>query len=89
MLIVRTPQNPTTEKCLPSRTFPIWGIYPLSNGSKIHIIFLRVCFNNNINDAHSAHPPKSNCGKVPALESTFDRGACALCLLVLEYTLYS
>jgi hypothetical protein len=74
MLIVRTPQNPTTEKCLPSRTLSIGGIYPLANGSEIHIIFLRAHINNNISHIDSAHSPKSSYGHVPALENTFDRG---------------
>jgi hypothetical protein len=74
MLIVRTHENPTTKKCLPSSTLSIGGIYPLTDGSKIHIIFLKVCFNNNTSHAHSAHPPKSNYEKVPALENPFDRG---------------
>jgi len=74
MLIVRTPENPTTEKCLPSRTFSIEGIYPLSNGPGMHIIFLRVYFNNNISDVDSVHTRESNCKKVPALENIFDRG---------------
>ena len=74
MLIVRTPQNPTTKKCLPSRTFSIGGIYPTSNGPEIHIIFLKAYFNNNTNQVDSAHPSKFNYGKVPALENTFDRG---------------
>jgi hypothetical protein len=74
MLIVRTPQNPTTKKCLPSRTFSIGGIYPTSNGSEIYIIFLRAHFNNNINHIDSAHSRKCHYEKVPALENTFDRG---------------
>jgi hypothetical protein len=74
MLIVRTHENPTTKKCLPSRTFSIGGIYPTSNGSEIHIIFLGAYTNNNINHVDSAHPPKSNYDKVPALENIFDRG---------------
>jgi hypothetical protein len=73
-LIVRTHENPTTKKCLPSRTFSIGGIYPTSNGSKIHIIFLKAYCNNNTNQVDSAHPSKLNYGKVPALENTFDRG---------------
>jgi hypothetical protein len=74
MLIVRTPQNPTTKKCLPSRTFSIGGVWATSNRSEIHIIFLRADLNNNTNHVDSAHPPKSNYEKVPALENIFDRG---------------
>jgi len=74
MLIVRTPENPTTKKCLPSSTLSIGGIYPLSDGSEIHTIFLRVYFNNNTSHVHSAHPPKIQLRKVPALENIFNRG---------------
>jgi hypothetical protein len=74
MLIVRTPQNPTTKKCLPSRTLSIEGVWATSNHSEIHIILLRAHFNNNTSHGDSAHPPKSDYGKVPALEYTFDRG---------------
>ena len=73
MPIVQTPGNSTTKKCLPSRTISIGGTRVMSNGSKIRIIFLKVCFNNNISHAHSPHPRKSNYEKVPALENTFDR----------------
>jgi hypothetical protein len=51
MLIVRTPQNPTTEKCLPSSTLSIGGAWPLSNAPKIHNIFLRVHFYQNLGKA--------------------------------------
>jgi hypothetical protein len=74
MLIVRTPQNPTTEKCLPSRTLSIGGVWATSNRSEIHIIFLRAHTNNNTSHADSAHPPKSNYENVPALEIIFDWG---------------
>jgi hypothetical protein len=74
MLIVRTPQNLTTKKCLPSRTLSIGGIYSTSNGSEIHIIFLRAHINNNINHVDSAHSRKCHYEIVPALENTFDRG---------------
>ena len=74
MPTVPTPGNATTKKCLPSRTLSIGGTWVLSNGSQIRIIFLNVCFNNNINHAHSANPRKSNYEKVPALENTFDWG---------------
>ena len=72
--IVPTLRNPTTKKCLPSRTLSIRGTWASSSGSRICIIFSKVCFNNNTSQAHSAHPRKSNYEKVPALESTFDRG---------------
>jgi hypothetical protein len=74
MPIVRTPQNPTTEKCLPSSTLSIGGVWSTSNRSEIHIIFLGAYTNNNINHVDSAHPRKSNYEKVPALENTFDWG---------------
>ena len=74
MPIVQTPGNPSTKKCLPSRTLSIGGIWLLSNGSKIRIIFPKVCFNSNTNHAHSVHLRKSNYEKVPALENTSDRG---------------
>jgi len=74
MLIVRAPQNPTREKCLPSSTLSIGGLRPLSNSSEIHIIFFIVHFNHNISYVDSAHSRKSNYEKVPALEYTFDRG---------------
>jgi hypothetical protein len=74
MFIVRTHQNPATKKCLPSRTLSIGGVWPTSNRSEIHIIFLRVHYNNNMSHADSAHSPKSTYGKVPALENTFDWG---------------
>jgi hypothetical protein len=73
MLIARTHENPTTKKCLPSRTLSIGGVWAISNRSEIHIIFLRAHLNNNTNHVDSAHPPKSNCEKVPALENTFNR----------------
>ena len=74
MSIVPTLGNEPTKKCLPSRTLSIGGIWVMSNGSKIHIIFLKVCFNSNTNHAHSAHSRKCNYEKVPALKTTFDRG---------------
>ena len=74
MPIVQNPGNPTTKKCLPSRTLSIGATQGMSNGSKIHIIFLKVCFNSNTNHAHSAHSRKSNYEKVPALENTFEWG---------------
>jgi hypothetical protein len=77
MLIVRTHENPTTKKCLPSRTLSIGGIYSTPNGSEIHIIFLRAHFNNNINHIDSAHSRKCHYEKVPALENTFDLGGLA------------
>ena len=55
MPIVSTPGNPTTKKYLPSRTLSIGGVWLTSNDSKIHIIFLKACFNNNTSHAHSAH----------------------------------
>ena len=74
MSIVPTPRKSNCEKCLPSRTFSIGGIYPLSNNSEIHIIFLTAYINNHMSHCNSAHPPKSNHRKVPALECTFDQG---------------
>ena len=74
MPIVPTLGNPTTKKCLPSSTLPTGGIWLLSNNSRIHIIFLKVRFNNNISHAHSVHPWKGSYEKVPALKNTFDRG---------------
>jgi hypothetical protein len=74
MLIVRTHQNLATEKCLPSRTLSIGGVWATSNRSEIHIIFLRAHSNNNTNHVDSAHPSKVNYEKVPALEHPFDPG---------------
>ena len=74
MPIVSTLGNAATKKCLPSRTLSIGGTWVSSNGSRICIIFLKVCFHNNTSYAHSASPRKSNYEKVPALENTFDRG---------------
>jgi hypothetical protein len=74
MPIVRTHQDPSTEKCLPSKTLSIGGVWAISNRSEIHIIFLRAHFNNNINHIDSAHSRKSHYEKVPALENIFDRG---------------
>ena len=51
--------------------------WPLSIGSIIHIIFLRVYFNIYTIHAHSAHSWKSNYEKVPALKNIFDRGLLA------------
>ena len=77
MPIVPTLGNPTTKKCLPSRALSIGRVWLMSNGSKIRIIFPKVCSNNNTSHTHSAHPWKSNYEKVPALKNTFDRGRLA------------
>ena len=77
MPIVQNPGNPTTKKCLPSRTLSIGATRGMSNGSKIHIIFLKVCFHNNNSHAHSAHSRKSNYERVPALKNTFNQGRLA------------
>ena len=53
MLIMPTPGNVTTKKCL--ITISIGGVWLTSNGFRIHIIFLRACLNNNTSHAHSAH----------------------------------
>ena len=74
MPIVQALGNPTTKKCLPSRTLSIGGIWITFNDSKICIIFLKVCLNNNTSHAHSANPRKFNYEKVPALENHFDWG---------------
>ena len=66
MLIVPTPENPTAKKCLPSSTLWIRSCWPLLNGFKICIIFLRVCFNNNISHAGSACFPKLSWRKLIA-----------------------
>lgn len=45
------------ETIFPSIACRIEGCWPLSNGTIIHIIFIRVCFNNNIRHHHCACPP--------------------------------
>ena len=44
-------ERPSAEKCLPSSALGIGGSEPSGNGSKMHIIFIRVCFRKNLGNA--------------------------------------
>ena len=55
-------------KWLPSGQLWIRDYWPLSNGYKMCIIFLKVCLDSNISHASGACFPKLNCTKLPALE---------------------
>ncbi len=54
------PRNSVAKHCLPSCTLWIRGCEPLSHGSKIRIIFLRVCSSSNTSQSGHAHPRNLN-----------------------------